>query len=181
MTTTRLTLMAIRSTVLGALLVGFASMAIAQGTKPPAGPPRTTKGTLTSSPRAEKGQEMAESKRVEARREKAERAGDKLQNEEQRTALKVARNEPKALLKGIKLTPAERTSLKAIEKRYAVQLKDLEKQARIAEKAGQADPSVASRIHELRTRERAEVRGGLQAEWWPRFDRNVSAYGARKH
>lgn len=180
MTTSRLTLMAIRSTVLGALLVGFASMAIAQGTKPPAGPPLTTKGTLKSSPKAEKGQEMAESKRAEARREKAERSGDKLQNKEQRTALKIARNEPKALLKGIKLTPAERTSLKAIEKRYSGEFRELERQARIGEKAGQADPSVASRVHELRTRERAEMRAGLPAAAHARFDRNTAAYGNRK-
>lgn len=52
MTTSRLILAAVRSTLLGALLVGIATMAIAQGTKPPVGPPLTTKGTMTSSRKA---------------------------------------------------------------------------------------------------------------------------------
>src|SRR5665647_687725 len=131
MTMSRLTLTAIRSTLLGALLVGFATMAIAQKTKPPVGPPLTTQGTMKSSPKAEKGQDMAESKRAEARDDKAVRATDKLQNKEQRTALRAARSEPKALLKGIKLTPEEKNAQKAIEKRYSGEFNEIEKQARI--------------------------------------------------
>jgi aminopeptidase N len=168
MTMSRLTLAAFRSTLLGALLVGLATMAVAQTTKPPVGTPLTTQGTMKSSAKAEKGQD------------KAVRATDKLQNKEQRTALKAARGEPKALLKGIKLTPAEKNAQKAIQKRYTDQFNEIEKQARIGEKAGQADPSVAARVEDLRRRQRAEMRGGLMPAAHARFDNNGTAYGKQK-
>ena len=173
-------LIALRSTVIGALLVGFTSLAIAQKPKPPVGPPVTTQGTMKSSPKADKGQATAESKRAEARERKAAKGADKLQNLEQRTALKVARGEPKALLKGIKLGKVERKSQKAIEHRYSAEIKEIAAQARIAEKAGQADPSVVARLEALRARERAELRAGLTPAQQVRFDANLAAYSTRK-
>ena len=161
MTDSRLTLIALRSTLLGALLIGFASMAVAQKTKTPVGPPVTTQGTMKSSPKADKGQDVAASKRADARDGKAVRATDKLQNKEQRTALKAARGEPKALLKGIKLTPAEKNAQKAIAKRHSDEFNEIEKQARVGEKAGQADPSVAARVQALRSHQREEMRSAL--------------------
>lgn len=179
MTTSRVTLTAIRSTLIGALLIGFATMAIAQGTKPPEGPPRMTKGTMKSSPQAEKGQAVAGSKRAAARLDKAERSDDKLQNKEQRTALKAARGEPKALLKGIKLTPAEKNAQKAIAKRHSDEFNEIEKQARVGEKAGQADPSVAARVQDLRRHQRAEMRSALTPAAQARFDRNATEFGTK--
>lgn len=160
MTTSRLTLIALRSTLLGALLIGFASMAVAQKTKPV-----TTQGTIKSSPKADKGQ--------------AVRATDKLQNKEQRTALKAARGEPKALLKGIKLTPAEKNAQKAIAKRHSDEFNEIEKQARVGEKAGQADPSVAARVQDLRRHQREEMRSALTPAAQARFDRNATEFGAK--
>lgn len=180
MTKAHLTLVAFRTTVLGALLAGFATLAVAQKTKPPVGPPLTTKGAVQSSPKAEKGQDMAASKRATARARKAEQGADNLRNKEQRAALKVARGEPKALLEGITLAKAERKFQKAIQKRYSGEIKEIATQARIAEKAGQADPSVVSRIEALCARERAEMRARLTPAQQVRFDANQLAYGTRK-
>jgi hypothetical protein len=180
MTRSRLTKITVRTAALGALLAGFGSLALAQKVKPPVGPPSTTTGTVQSSPKAEKGQTNAEAKRTDAQDKKALKNADKLQNKEQGAALKSARNEPKALLKGIKLTSTEKASTKAIETRYAGELQEIEKQARIAEKAGQADPSVASRIDALRARERTELRNGLTPAQQTRFDKNAAAYGTKK-
>jgi len=180
MTRSRLTQFATRTAALGVLLAGCAGVALAQKAKPPLGPPVTTQGAVKSNPNADKGQATAESKRIAARDRKAAKAADKLQNTEQRSALKDARSEPKALLKGIALTKAERKSMKAIEKRYAGEFKVIEQQARIAEKAGQADPSVASRVEDLRMRERAELRAALPLAQQARFDSNVATLGPRK-
>ena len=57
MTVTRYTILAIRTTTLGALLVGFTAVAGAQKTKPTqGGPPITTQGAIKSNPKADKGQ-----------------------------------------------------------------------------------------------------------------------------
>ena len=84
MTRTRWTLLAARSTVLGGLLIGFATLAIAQQSKP-AGPPISSKGAVMSSPKADKGQATAEAKRTAAADRKVAKNADKLQNTEQRS------------------------------------------------------------------------------------------------
>jgi len=181
MTSAQLMAIAFRTTVAGALFVGAASLAIAQQVKPPKGPPRTTTGTMKSSPKAEQGQATAEAKRAEARERKAVKNIDRLQNKEQRSALAAARSEPKALLKGLTLSTAARAHLLVTRKQYVGDLRDLESQARIAEKAGQADPSVVARIEELRRRERAEMRAALTVPQQVRFDRNAERYGIKKY
>ena len=181
MTNSRLILIASRTTVLGALLAGFATLAVAQKPKPPVGPPVITQGTVKSNPKADKGQAMAEAQRAEARDDKAVRAADKARNQAQRTALKAARNEPKALLKGIDFAPGERQSLKAIEKRYADELKQLRKLTREAEQEGRTDLLLTVKIDELRLRERAELRRALTPAQQARFDRNVRELGTRKY
>ncbi len=181
MTTSRLILIALRTTVLGALLAGFATLAVAQKPKPPAGPPVITQGTVKSNPKADKGQATAEAQRAEARDDKAVRARDKARNQAQRTALKAARSEPKALLRGIKFEAGERESRKAIEKRYSDELKELRKLTREAEKEGRTDILLTVRIDELRLRERAELRRALTPAQHARFDRNVWAWDNRKH
>lgn len=181
MTNSRLLLIASRTTVLGALLAGFATLAVAQKPKPPAGPPLITQGTMKSNPNANKGQAIAEAQRAEARDDKAVRASDKARNRDQRVALKTARHEPKALLRGIKFTPGERKSHKAIEKRYADELKDLRKLTRQAEQEGRTDLHLTVRIDELRLRERAELRRALTPAQYARFDRNVRELGNRMY
>lgn len=180
MTISRSTRNALRVTVLGMLLAGFATLGIAQQAKPGKGPPITTKGAAQSAPRADKGQATAQAARIDARQRKAARYADRLRNKEQVAALKLARREPWALRRGIKLEPNESTAMRRIERRYFGELTALEAQARIAERAGQADPSVVARIEEMRRRERAEMRDVLLARDWERFDRNVAVYVIRK-
>lgn len=176
----RATVLAIRTTAVGVLFISFTSLAIAEQGKPQGSPPVTTKGAVKAAPQADKGQATAQAARVEARQRKAVQNADRLQNREQRMALKTARGEPRALLLGIRLSREQWKALNATEQRYVLQLRDIEQQARIAERAGQADPSVVARIEELRRRERAELRNALLARDWARFDRNALAFAEGK-
>ena len=180
MTTSRITTIAIRTTALGALLAGFAAVAVAQKVKRAEGPPVTTKGSIESNEHADKGQRNAESRRAEARDDKAERGDDRDDDRGEGRKWQGGRGNSKWLLKGIKVEPARRKSLHGIEKRYADAFKDLEKQERAAEKSGHPDASFAAKLEALRVRERAELRAALTPAEQVQFDRNVAARGARK-
>lgn len=180
MTTSRLTQIAIRTTALGTLLAGFASVAVAQKAKHGGGPPLTTQGTIKSDRHADKGQDKAESKREDARDDKAERSKDNDDDRGERAESKSGRSQSKALLKGIELTSQERKSMKEIEKRYADERKDLRKQAHAADKAGHPDATIAAKMDALRMRERGELRAGLTSAQQLQYDRNVTALGNRK-
>jgi len=151
-----------------ATLLAVASVAGAQG-KAPSGPPVTTKGATQANAHAAKGQATAQASRTEARADKAEHS-----------ALRRARTEPAALLKGVKLTKAERKSVEEIEKRYSAQIKDMEKQENAAEKAGTPDATIVSKLDALRAQERAELRAAIPAPQQARFDRNSTAFDAKK-
>ena len=173
----------IRAMALGALLAGVAMIAGAQQqqqTKPPQGPPVTTKGATKAAPEAAKGQATAESKRVEARERKAENTAEKTAASERRRALKVARNEPKALIRGIKLSKEEREKYRAVQKQHTGDFEALEKEAEAAEKAGTPDASILAKIEEARTRERAELRATLSPQAQAQFDKNAAAYPPKK-
>ncbi len=179
MTISRSTRNALRMTVLGVLLAGFATLGIAQQARPAKGPPVTTKGAVQSAPKADKGQATAQAARIESRQRMAVKNADRLRNKEQVSALKLARGEPWALRRGIRLGPDRSTAMNRIESRYFGDLTALEARARTAERAGQADPSVVARIEEMRRRERTEMRDLLLARDQARFDRNVTAYVIR--
>ena len=180
MTNLRITNIAIRTTALGALLAGFATVAAAQKEKHPAGPPATTMGTMKSNSKAATGQATAEAKRTNAREDKVGRDADKTEDRAQRSAFKVARSDPKGLLKGIKLSSSEKKSVKATEKRYAGQIKALEKQEDAAEKAGHPDLTIAGKIAALRVSERADLRAALSPAEQAQFDKNASTLGNKK-
>jgi hypothetical protein len=172
MTVTRLGKFTIQLAAVAALVAVSAGVAGAQKAKPPTprpgGPPVTTRGETKANEHAAKGQANAEAKRTEAREDKAERM-----------AIKSARNEPKALLKGIRLSAAERTSVEGIEKKYAGQLKDLEKQEDAAEKSGKPDATFVSKIDALRTQERTELRAALTPAQATQFDKNAATLGTK--
>ena len=180
MTNFRLANIAIRTTALGALLAGFATVAAAQKEKHPAGPPATTMGTMKSNPKAAKGQTTAEAKRTDARDDKAGKDADKTEDRAQRSALNGARSDPKGLLKGIKLSSSEKKSVKATEKRYADQFKALKKQGDAAEKSGHPDLTIAGKIAALRVSERAELRAALSPAEQTQFDKNATTMGTKK-
>src|SRR5882757_3858601 len=102
----RLQTLVIRATTLGVLVAGTAGVATGQKAKA-SGPPITTNGAAKSSPKADKGQATAQAARTEAREEKGERL-----------AFKVARQESKSAMKGIKLTEVEKKQVREIDKRY---------------------------------------------------------------
>jgi Spy/CpxP family protein refolding chaperone len=91
-----------------------------------------------------------------------------------------ARGEPKSLLKGIKLTDAEKKATGDIEKRYADQFKDLEKADKASDKAGTPDAALIARIDALRLQERADLRAALTPEQQLQFDKNIAALGTKK-
>jgi hypothetical protein len=144
-----------------------------------AGPPITTHGQTKANDAAAKGQANAEAKRADADADKAAKTADKKEDASERAALKAAHNQPKDLLKGIKLSKPEEKSVDAIEKKYEDQLKDLDKQEDAAEKSGAPTTSIASKIATLRTQEQADLRAVLSPSQVTQFDKNATALGAK--
>jgi len=167
MNATRMKKLALNAAVLSALIGGMATIALAQGK--PSGPPVTTKGAVKSNPKADKGQATAEKSRTEAREEKAEKSANQL-----------AHKEPKADLKGLKLTPDEEKATKAIEKKYAEQFKDLEKAEKTDDKSGKEDAGYVAKVDALRVQERTELRAALTADQQAQFDKNIAAASMKK-
>src|SRR5262245_3464668 len=175
----------IRVSSLTAQLVAVAPLlapvpAIAHAQKPrPAGPPITTHGQTQSNAAAAKGQANAESKRADADADKAAKTADKTEDASEHAAIKAARTEPNALLKGIKLTKTEEKSVDAIEKKYDGQLKELDKQEDGDEKSGASTASFASKIDALRAQERADLRAVLTPSQATQFDKNAATIGTK--
>lgn len=178
MSKTHVNRMTIQLVVAGALVAMSAGAAQAQKSRP-AGPPMVTHGQTKANDAAKKGQANAEAKRTDADADKAVKAADKKEDASERAALKAARNDPKELLKGIKLTKTEKKSVNDIEKKYAAQLKDLDKQEDAAEKSGASTTSIASKISALRTQEQADLRAVLSPSQVTQFDKNASALGSK--
>jgi hypothetical protein len=179
MSAIRVSKLTIQALVAGALVAASATLSSAQKVKP-AGPPITTHGETKASESAAKGQANAQAKRTDADEDKAARAADKKEDATERAAMKAARGEPHELLKGIKLSSAEKKSVDAIEDKYAKQLKDLEKQEDAAEKAGKPDASIAAKIDALRLQERADLRAALSPDQAKQFDKNAASIGSKK-
>lgn len=163
----------------GALMLASTSVALAQ--KPhAAGPPVTTHGETKAGIAAAKGQANAQAKRTDADDDKAARAADKKEDASERAAIKATRNQPKELLKGIKLSKDQVKSVDAIEKKYEGQLKDLDKQEDAAEKSGASTTAIASKIAALRAQEQADLRAVLNPSQLAQFDKNASAVGTKR-
>ncbi|MFN2636157.1 MAG: hypothetical protein ABR585_03960 [Gemmatimonadaceae bacterium] len=103
----------------------------------------------------------------------AARDMDKVQDRAERDALRRADDQDNALLHGIKLTKSERQQVRAIEKRYDAQYRDLRKEAK-------NNGSLVSQINSVRDQERAEIRAALNASQQATFDRNASRYDTRR-
>ena len=173
MQATRVTKFTMQLMTAAVCLLAFSVAASAQKAKP-AGPPVTTKGMTQANEHAAKGQATAESKRTEAGERKAANAAPKKEDKAERAEIKAAHEEPGQLLKGIKLTRAERKSVNDVEKKYRDQLKDLSKQEDDAEKAGKPSADFASKVAALRTQERADIRALLTASQATQFDKNAA-------
>jgi len=113
--------------------------------------------------------------------DKAERATDKTD----RAELKFAHDQ-KLVTKGIRLTPAEKKQLKAIEKKYDADYRDLRKKEvaadRAAKKNGTADSDAAfqTQLSQLQAQERTDMRGVLTTQQQSIFDSNVAKLSTKK-
>jgi hypothetical protein len=113
--------------------------------------------------------------------DKAERATEKTERSELETA-----HEQKLLTKGIKLTTAEKKLLKAIEKKYDTDYRDLRRKEVAADKAArkngttESDAAFQTQLFQLKTQERAEMRAVLTAAQQATFDANIASASKRK-
>lgn len=109
--------------------------------------------------------------------------GAKAEDHTGRLALRDARDQSSHLLKGVKLTAAERRQVKEIDKKYDAQLKAVRKDEKAADKAGGVDGDAAyqQKVAALAAQERADVRAVLPAAQQARYDANVSARASAKH
>jgi hypothetical protein len=94
---------------------------------------------------------------------------DKAEDRAEKTAFRRADTQDKALTHGIRLTSVERRDIRAIEKKYAAQFRDLRKSG-----------ATVAQIDALRDQERAEIRGVLTASQQTTFDRNAAKFDARR-
>jgi hypothetical protein len=128
----------------------------------------------------EKPQPPAKSKVAKAPSAKATaKAADKAEDRAEKAAKKEFKEQPHMLLKGIKLTSAEKKQVGDIEKRYNEQFKALEKQEDQAEKSGTPMTDVPQRMATLRDQERNDLRAVLTPAQQSQFDKNATA--PRKH
>jgi hypothetical protein len=166
MTISRVQQLAIRAMMLGAFL---ASTAVNVAAQKQDGPPKVTKGTVKSNPKADKGQATAEAARVEARNRKAIKS-----------SFKSARGEPKALLRGIRFSPMEKRLNAVITKRYAGDYKALEKAGKDADKAGTPDAGILAKIDAIRLLARSELRDAMTEQQRIRFESNRAGIDAKR-
>jgi len=87
---------------------------------------------------------------------------------------KLSRDQSKHLLKGIKLTGAEKDQVKAITKKYDEQYKSLDRQERAADPATQPERQFGPQWQAMRDLEKGELRAALRPEQQARFDENAS-------
>jgi hypothetical protein len=102
-------------------------------------------------------------KKAEKREEKAEKS-----------EFKMAREQNKHLLKGIKLTAAQKQQVKDINKKYNAQYETLEKQEKDADKAKQPSEQFMTQLQQTRDLEKGELRAVLNADQQTRFDQNAA-------
>jgi hypothetical protein len=98
----------------------------------------------------------------------------KAEEKSERRAFASARSQSERLTRRIKLTADEREQLSAIRKSYDKKYKDLEKQDRAADKAGQSETAIMQQLEQLRTQERSEIRELLTATQQRQFDKNAA-------
>lgn len=101
-------------------------------------------------------------KKAEKREEKAEKS-----------EFKMAKEQNKHLLKGIKLTAAQKQQVKDITKKYDAQYKSIEKQERDADKANQPAGQFMTQLQQTRDLEKGELRAALTPDQQARFDSNA--------
>jgi hypothetical protein len=112
---------------------------------------------------------------------KSERITDKIERSELNFA-----HDQKLLTKGIRLTSAEKKQVKAIEKKYDADYRDLRQKEKAADKAAkkngttETDAAFQSQLLQFQTQERTDMRAVLTVQQQSIFDSNVSKLSTRK-
>ena len=168
------------------LIAATPSLSFAQGKAPhPAPHPAPPVVMGKSAPvrqdnRADKIADKAERK-ADRTADKSERLTDKTE----RSELKFAHDQ-KLLTKGIRLTSAEKKQVKAIEKKYDADYRDLRQKEKAADKAAkkngttETDAAFQSQLLQFQTQERTDMRAVLTVQQQSIFDSNVSKLSTRK-
>lgn len=189
---------------LAAVIVAAPSLVVAQGKAPHPAPPVVMgkSAPVRQDDRADKIADKAERK-ADRTADQTARNADKVADKSARTADKTAdkaerltdktersqlkfAHDQKHLTKGIRLTPAEKKQLKAIEKKYDENYRDLRQKQKADDKAArkngttETNAAFQSQISQLQTQERAEMRAVLTAQQQSIFDSNVSKLSTRK-
>ena len=86
---------------------------------------------------------------------------------------KLSKDQSKHLLKGIKLTGAQKDQVKAITKKYDEQYKSLDRQERAADPGTQPERVFGPQWQAMRDLEKGELRGVLTPEQQAHFDQNA--------
>ena len=116
-----------------------------------------------------------------AQTQKMSRSAHRAAERKEHRAYEAVENEPRNLLRGIKLTKQEKQQVNDVRKRYATQLKQLKKQDEANEKTATAENEDAElqQIDQLRTQERSDIRAILTADQQAKFDKNATALDAK--
>ncbi len=118
--------------------------------------------------------------------------GERITDKIERSELNFAHDQ-KLLTKGIRLTSAEKNQLKAIEKKYDADYRDLLQKAKAADRAARkygtpggshegmktlpqpfSDATFQSQLSQFQTQERADMRAALTPQQQSIFDSNVT-------
>ncbi len=179
------------------LIVATPSLSFAQGKAPhPAPHPAPPVVMGKSAPvrqdnRADKTADQA-ARNADKVADKSARTADKAADKSERLTQKTEGSElkfahdQKLLTKGIRSTSAEKEQLKAIEKKYDQNYRDLRQKekadAKAAKKNGttHTDAAFQSQLTQLQTQERADMRAVLTVQQQSIFDRNLSKLSTRK-
>lgn len=164
------------------LIIATPSLAVAQGKGAHPAPPVVMgkSAPVRQDNRADKIAAKTD-RNTERTADKAERATDKTD----RAELKFAHDQ-KLLTKGIRLTSAEKKQIKAIEKKYDANFRDLRKKEVAADvaarKNGTADSDAAfqTQLSQLQTQERTDIRAVLTPQQQSVFDGNVAKLSTKK-
>ena len=150
-----------------ALIASVSALSAAQkgkGGHPPKADHESSMGAAHEGMKGDKDR-MGDMKHAENAEDRAERA-----------VVRDAHEQSSRLLRGVKLTAAERQQVKEIDKKYESQLKALKKTEKAADKAGtQSDAAYEQKVAALAAQERADIRAILSAPQQTRFDANMAA------
>jgi hypothetical protein len=170
------------------LIVATPSLSFAQGKAPHPTPP-VVMG---------KSAPVRQEDRADKIADKPERKADRTTDKTERSELTFAHDQ-KLLTKGIRLTSAEKKQLKAIEKKYGENYRDLRQKEKAADRAAKkngtvsgshqglkvlpqpvSDATFQSQLSQLQSQERTDMRAVLTPQQQSIFDSNVTKLSTRK-